>query len=228
MPGYARGLAAQASGRVNAYVAALKSTGSADRTTCQAPVLRRSRAFRANRVGRPPPPALVVVGSRADRVADRMRQHSALLLSQTAGRRREMAIRLSLGGTRLQILRQLLVESLVLGAIGGMGGVGVAAAAISMLSSLSLPGQPLLELVHLDYRLLAYGLALAIFSSLTFGLAPALQLLRDSQSTAMARGAKGASRMSLSPPKCAPRWYCSSRRAAATQLMDHREHSSGL
>lgn len=174
---------AQAAGRVNAYVAALKSSGPSGLRYFFIDLEPFSQTV-AGDLRRPLwllwAAALIVLLTGCANI-------SALLLSQTAGRRREMAIRLSLGGTRLQILRQLLVESLMLGALGGVCGLGIAAVAISLLSKLTLPGQPLLELVHLDYRLLSYGLLLAIGSGLAFGLAPALQLLRDSQSTAMAR-----------------------------------------
>lgn len=110
-----------------------------------------------------------------------------LLLSRSAPRRREMAIRISLGATRAQILRQLLVESLLLGLLGGAAGLLVAAFAVSLLPGLPIPGKPLLALVGMDKRLLFYGSALALLSSLFFGLAPAVQLLRESQSSAMAR-----------------------------------------
>jgi putative ABC transport system permease protein len=174
----------QAAGRVNAYLAALKSSSSSGLRYYFIDLEPFSQTV-AGDLRRPLwllwAAALIVLLTGCANI-------SALLLSQTAGRRREMAIRLSLGGTRLQILRQLMVESLMLGALGGLGGIAIAAVAVSLLSNLSLPGQPLLELVRLDYRLLAYGLALAIGSGLAFGLAPALQLLRDTQSTAMARG----------------------------------------
>ncbi len=110
-----------------------------------------------------------------------------LLLARSAPRRREMAIRISLGATRAQILRQLLVESLSLGLLGGAVGLLVATFAVSLLPDLPIPAKPLLALVALDWRLLLYGLALALLSSLFFGLAPAVQLLRESQSAAMVR-----------------------------------------
>ncbi len=110
-----------------------------------------------------------------------------LLLARSAARRREMAIRISLGATRAQILRQLLIESLLLGLLGGAAGLLVAAFAVSLLPGLPLPGKHLLALVALDQRLLLYGLALALSSGLLFGMAPAVQLLRESQSSAMVR-----------------------------------------
>ncbi|HYI97890.1 MAG TPA: ADOP family duplicated permease [Bryobacteraceae bacterium] len=113
---------------------------------------------------------------------------ATLLLSRTAGRKREMAIRISLGATRVQILRQLLIESLCLGLVGGVGGILLASAAVSVVHQLAIPGKAALSLVALDRDLILYGVALALGSGLVFGLAPAIQLLRHSQTTAMARG----------------------------------------
>jgi predicted permease len=112
---------------------------------------------------------------------------AGLLLTRSAGRKKEMAIRLSVGGTRWQIVRQLLLESLLLGVTGGLAGLAAAAGAMRFITRVPLPGKPMLELVSLNGRMLSYGLGLAILSSLVFGLAPAVQLLRESQASAMAR-----------------------------------------
>lgn len=115
---------------------------------------------------------------------------ATLLLSRVAGRRREMAIRLSLGATRVQILRQLLVESALLGAAGGLGGIAAAAGAISLLGRATLPGKQMLAMVTLDRELILYGLALSFLSGLVFGTAPAIQLMRQSQSAAIVRAGR--------------------------------------
>jgi len=111
---------------------------------------------------------------------------AGLLLTRAAGRRREMAIRISIGASRLRIVRQLLVESLLLGALGGLAGLPLAGFAAKLIARLPLESQ-WLELVKLDARTLAYGFALALASGLLFGLAPALQLLRESQAAAVVR-----------------------------------------
>jgi putative ABC transport system permease protein len=112
---------------------------------------------------------------------------AGLLLTRSSGRRKEIAIRLSLGATRWQIVRQLLLESLLMGAVGGVAGLGMAKFGVSLVTRVSIPGKQLLELVVLDNRMLFYGLGLAIASGLLFGLVPAIQLLRDSQATEMVR-----------------------------------------
>lgn len=112
---------------------------------------------------------------------------AGLLLTRSAGRRREIAIRLSVGATRWQIVRQLMLESLLLGIAGGIAGLAMAQFALRLLTRVSLPGKQLLAMVTLNHRLLLYGLALAMFCGLLSGLAPALQLLRESQTSAMVR-----------------------------------------
>ena len=112
---------------------------------------------------------------------------AGLLLTRSAGRRKEIAIRFAMGAARWQIVRQLLLESLLLGAFGGAAGLGLAKLAILFVSRVAIPGKQVLALVSLDGRMLLYGLAIALASGVIFGLAPALQLLHDSQTAAMAR-----------------------------------------
>ena len=112
---------------------------------------------------------------------------AGLLLTRSSARRKEIAIRLSVGATRWQVVRQLLLESLLLGAAGGIAGLLMAKSAVSLVTRVSVPGKQMLELVTLDSRMLLYGIALAMASSLLFGLVPAVQLLRDSQTSEMAR-----------------------------------------
>ncbi len=112
---------------------------------------------------------------------------AGLLLTRGSARRREIAIRLSVGAGRWQIVRQLLLESLILGLAGGVAGLGMAKLAVSLVTKVSLPGKQLLALVSLDPRMLLYGLAIATGSGLLFGLVPAVQLLRDSQTSEMVR-----------------------------------------
>lgn len=112
---------------------------------------------------------------------------AGLLLTRVAGRRREMAIRLSLGAARGQVVRQLLIESLLLAGLGGICGLLMAGGAVSVLTRLAVPGKGWLALVALDRRMLIYGFALALLSGLLFGLAPAVQLLRESQAASLVR-----------------------------------------
>jgi predicted permease len=102
-----------------------------------------------------------------------------LLLARATGRQREMAIRAAVGAGRGRIVRQLLTESVVLSLAGGVLGVAAGYAGIRALLSLSPGNIPRIGLdgssVGLDWRVLAFTLALAIATGILFGLAPALQ-----------------------------------------------------
>lgn len=97
-----------------------------------------------------------------------------LMLTQAAARQREMAVRLTLGATRGQLMRQMLTESVLLGLAGGMLGVFLALWATSALSSFHLPAPVPLEIgMSVDWRVLGYACALSLGAGLLFGAAPA-------------------------------------------------------
>ena len=181
---------AQASDRVNRYIKAITSPAGDARGYLNYGYFVDLQRFAEHVAGDLRQPlwilwaaALVVLFTGCANIA-------TLLLSRAGARKREMAIRLSLGATRLQILRQLLVESVLLGLLGGIGGVAVAAAGTALLHRAALPGRDSLALVALDQPLIVYGLALSLASGIVFGIAPAVQLLRDSQTAAMARASR--------------------------------------
>jgi len=102
-----------------------------------------------------------------------------LLLARAAGRRREIALRLSLGAGRFRIVRQLMTESVVLAILSGIGGIGVAGLCIRFLLLLLTNGKDNFTVnVRLDWRVLSFTLLIAIVSGIFFGLAPALQSIR--------------------------------------------------
>ncbi|MDQ2710909.1 MAG: ABC transporter permease [Acidobacteriota bacterium] len=99
-----------------------------------------------------------------------------LLLSRAASRRREMAVRLSMGAGRLRIIRQLLTESLLLALFGGVLGIFVAAVGIRFLTWLLANDKEDFTLhAGLDWRVLFFALSVAVGTGLLFGLAPAIQ-----------------------------------------------------
>ena len=109
-----------------------------------------------------------------------------LQLAKATARRSEIALRFSLGASRGQILRQLLVESLLLAVLAG--GVGLVLAVLAMDALQTIQAQmevPLRILVTLDVRVLAFTLLLSLLTSVVFGLSPALQVLRPGQSDAL-------------------------------------------
>jgi predicted permease len=97
-----------------------------------------------------------------------------LLLARGASRRREMAVRSALGAARSRICRQLLTESVLLGACGGALGLLLALAGLSWLKGILPADTPRLADASIDWRVLAFTAALAIFAGAFFGLAPAL------------------------------------------------------
>lgn len=102
-----------------------------------------------------------------------------LLLARAASRRREIALRLSLGAGRFRIIRQLLTESVILALLSGIAGVGVAALCVRFLLLLLNNGDDRFTVnVGLDWRVLSFTLIVAFVSGIFFGLAPALQATR--------------------------------------------------
>jgi predicted permease len=112
---------------------------------------------------------------------------AGLLLARAGNRRKEISIRISLGGSRAQILRQLLTESVILALLGGAAGLLVSAVGVQALGHEPLPYQHMLALVRFNWRLLLYGLSLALASSILFGIVPAVELLRQQHFGGMAR-----------------------------------------
>jgi macrolide transport system ATP-binding/permease protein len=118
-----------------------------------------------------------------------------LLLARSAGRRREMAVRLSLGAGRARIIRQLLTESLLLATLGGLAGLLLAHWGIRGLAALVLGDSGSLALgAGLNWRVLAVTMGLAILTGVIFGLAPALQSTRVDLTTALKQTRAGESR----------------------------------
>ncbi|HRZ10272.1 MAG TPA: ABC transporter permease, partial [Gemmatimonadales bacterium] len=103
---------------------------------------------------------------------------SNLLLARGAARSGEMAVRLALGGSRRQLVSQLLTESLLLGVLGGLAGLGVAILTLKGISAI-LPQQATSTFVpHLDMTVIGFTAALAILTAVLFGLFPALHATR--------------------------------------------------
>ena len=124
-----------------------------------------------------------------------------LFLARAAARQREIAVRLAIGASRAQIVRQLLIESLLIGGAGGLLGSAVsfssARALVAVLTSTP-DIDPLTIVVAPDLRVFAYVLLLVLLAVLVFGLVPALQATRSDVNSALKDGSQiGASRSRL-------------------------------
>jgi predicted permease len=109
-----------------------------------------------------------------------------LQLAKATARRREIALRFSLGASRWRIVRQLLAESLLLAAIAGVLGLVLAVFAVDAMQLLQMQAEVPMELfIGIDWRVLAFTLVVALSTGLLFGMAPAMQVLRSSQSDAL-------------------------------------------
>ena len=97
-----------------------------------------------------------------------------LLLSRAATRRPEMALRTALGASRGRILRQLMVESLMLAVAGGVLGIVLARLALGALGAIMPPSLAGLSSATLDLRVLGFALLAAVGTGLIFGIWPAL------------------------------------------------------
>jgi predicted permease len=116
---------------------------------------------------------------------------AALLLARVPSRQREMAIRIALGESRRGIVRQLLVESVLLSTLGGLAGVALAALALPVLVGLSPAWLLRVNTVSIDARVLWLSVGASIATGVLFGLAPALHGSRLSLTTALKAGGRG-------------------------------------
>jgi putative ABC transport system permease protein len=97
-----------------------------------------------------------------------------MMLSRALGRKREMSIRAALGASRWRMIRQLLIESIVLSVIGGLLGVGLALFGVHWFDLATRIVRPYWIQFTMDYPVFGYFATLCIVSGLLFGIAPAL------------------------------------------------------
>jgi putative ABC transport system permease protein len=113
-----------------------------------------------------------------------------ILLARATVRQREIAIRAAVGAGRARVIRQLLVESVVLSLIGGAGALVLARTALAILIRLSPNAAPRLQETSIDGSVLAFTLAVSIGTGILFSFGPALALWRTSLHDALKGGAR--------------------------------------
>jgi predicted permease len=123
-------------------------------------------------------PLLVLLGSVALVLLIACANVANLLLGRSTARAREISMRFALGASRARVVRQLLTECLLLGAIGCAAGLALAGWGLDAVRRLPLGGIPRLNEVRLDPAVLAFTSAIGLLAALLFGLVPALRLGR--------------------------------------------------
>jgi predicted permease len=110
-----------------------------------------------------------------------------LLLARSLARSREFAVRVALGAGKWQIVRQLAVESAILGLAGGALGLLIVFLSLDTLVRLA-PQLPRIEEIHVSLPVFAFTMVCSLAASLLFGLAPAMEAIRTDVNTALKRG----------------------------------------
>jgi predicted permease len=117
-----------------------------------------------------------------------------LLLARSANRAREVSVRVSLGATRGRIVRQLLVESLLLAIVAGALGLVLANAGIRMFDAATQDaGRPFWIQFTMDWRVIAFFSMVCLGTALLFGLAPALHVAKTDVNEMLKEGGRSGS-----------------------------------
>jgi putative ABC transport system permease protein len=115
-----------------------------------------------------------------------------LMLARATAREREIGVRLSLGASRGRLIRQMLLESLLLAAVGALLGIALSQALTRlMIAFLSTPNQRMFVELYPDWRVLAFTSGIAALTCLIFGLAPALRATRIAPVTVLKSTGRG-------------------------------------
>ena len=113
-----------------------------------------------------------------------------LLLTRATGRQKEVAIRTALGAGGLRIVRQLLIESILLGLMGGAAGLVVAQWTLYVVRTMNPGNIPRLEDIGINGAVLAFTLGISIVTGVLFGLAPAWRAIKVDLNTSLKSGGR--------------------------------------
>jgi len=113
-----------------------------------------------------------------------------LLLAKASARQKEMAIRAALGASRWRVIRQLLVESVLLSLLGALLGLLLTFWSVGTLTSITAVSLPRAQDVGLDLRVLGFALLVSLVAGVAFGLVPALQPSRPDLNDMLKEGAR--------------------------------------
>jgi putative ABC transport system permease protein len=177
----------QASAEVARIVELAKTAGDMDNPAYSGAVLPLQEYY----VGHTRTPLLVLFGAVGLVLLIVCANIANLLLAQAAARSTDFAVRISLGASSVQLLRQVMTESIVLGLVGGVAGLilgmWAADALIAALPStvFVIPG------IGLDARVMLFTFGVSLLAAIIFGLAPALQARRGALAAALREGGRG-------------------------------------
>lgn len=116
---------------------------------------------------------------------------SNLLLARSEARYKEVAIRSALGANRFRLIRQLLMETMILAMAGSLAGLGLAWGGLRLLVTIAAGQLPRIEGAKLDARVLIFTLAITVITAILFGLLPARQLLGGDFQFALRESGRG-------------------------------------
>ncbi len=111
-----------------------------------------------------------------------------LMLARGAARRREIAVRLSIGASRKRLIRQLLTEAGLIAFFGAAAGLALAPSMVKFISSRALAGSPTPLDAHVDWSILAIAIVIAIATAVLFGTLPAIRATRVDLTPALKEG----------------------------------------
>jgi putative ABC transport system permease protein len=116
-----------------------------------------------------------------------------LLLSRATNRAREISVRMSLGASRWRVVRQLLIESVMLAAISGLGGLGIAAIGIRIFDRATIEQRPYWIQFTMDANVIGFFALICLGTGIIFGLAPALHISKTDVNEVLKEGGRSGS-----------------------------------
>jgi predicted permease len=137
------------------------------------------------------PPLLLLLGAVALVLLIACANVANLLLARLLGRTREFAVRIALGAGRGRVIRQILIENVMLTGAGGALGVVVAGLGVQPVLRIFPSVLPPITQVGINWRVLVFAVALSIVTGIVFGLAPALRMAHEAPVDALKEGGRG-------------------------------------
>ncbi|MFL6311054.1 MAG: ABC transporter permease [Terriglobales bacterium] len=180
----------QAQGRLTVMAAQLRNDFPADYPP-QAKWTIEIQPLQETLVGKTRPMLLVLLGAVILIVFIVSLNIANLLLARASGRQQEMAVRSALGASRGRLVRQMLIESMLLSLIGGVAGIATAVGTLGFILRFVPSNVPRLSEVRIDWVVLLFALLISILTGLVFGLAPALHSAKGALSSAIREGGRG-------------------------------------